>query len=812
MKNLTLLTFLISIFIQPSLFAQSTPSVLPPQLLQQAKLISSKQQQTLSQQFEDSGNAQQNDYADNKISQEEINELTTAVETDEIDSSDNLDIDNRFGMSIFKNKVSTFSPADNLPVPDDYKLGAGDQLSIKLLGTENIQLNPTISRDGSIFINRIGNIVLSGLLFDDAVKLIKQRIESALIGVEVFVTMGQIKTINIFISGEVNKPGMYSLSALTSVTQSLYQAGGITRIGSLRNIQVLRNGELINVFDAYDLLVYGNSNNDIRLRSGDVLFVPTHKGVVTVTGNVKRTGSFEIKNSDTFTDLLKWTGGYSANANPEFGLLISSDEIGALPKSKTLDFNDLTNLAIELKPNDRFYIPAIGTTVFDTISILGAVNRPGKFGWFDGIRLSDLFSDKYEDFDQSAELKLGFIERFDPENFLWEIIPFSPIDIIERKSVKGDLTLNDRDIINILYADSRRMEQIESAVSKLINQSSDKQLPKVITISGAVKFPGEYPIFTDTSLAEMFTAAGGFKDNALLRSIEISRIKLDENGEVVPSVIEISALNDLNESRSFIPQSRDRVTVREIKELQANDRVNISGEVRYPGSYPITKGDTLKSIVERAGGLIDGAFPEGAVLQRITTMTAQKKGNARLADSIRSSYASSLITAENVSNTLNDINQVAETLENLVNDGRIVINLEAAIAGNKKNNIALEKDDSLFIPKILSTVSVIGEVNSLNAILFNPSLSIDDYIGLAGGFKTRADIENIFIIKANGSLIPLKKSLFGLGLKRYKVEQGDTIVVPVKVNYTDNLTLWNQVTQLIYQSLVSLSVLERAVD
>ena len=250
-------------------------------------------------------------------------------------------------MSIFRNRVSTFSPIDNLPVPDDYKLGAGDQLIIKLLGTENIQLSPTISRDGSIFINQIGDIVLSGLLFDDAVNLIKERIESALIGVQVFVTMGRIKTINVFISGEVAKPGMYALSALTSVTQSLYQAGGITGIGSLRNIQVLRNGEIINEFDAYDLLIYGNSSNDIRLRSGDVLFVPTYEGIVAISGNVKRQSTFEIKRSDTLADLLKWAGGYNSNANPEFGLSISSDGIGSLANSKTLDFNDPTNLAIE---------------------------------------------------------------------------------------------------------------------------------------------------------------------------------------------------------------------------------------------------------------------------------------------------------------------------------------------------------------------------------------------------------------------------------------------------------------------------------
>jgi polysaccharide biosynthesis/export protein len=291
MKKLTLLTFIVSMVIQPSLLAQSLPANITPQMIQQAKSMSPDQQQAIASQLGvDIPTSQAEDAPATlgEINNDRFEDFSDDDDDDfKISSQSNLSLNKRFGMSIFRNRVSTFSPIDNLPVPDDYKLGAGDQLIIKLLGTENIQLSPTISRDGSIFINQIGDIVLSGLLFDDAVKLIKQQIESTLIGVQVFITMGRIKTINVFISGEVAKPGMYALSALTSVTQSLYQAGGITGIGSLRNIQVLRNGELINKFDAYDLLIYGNSSNDIRLRSGDVLFVPTYEGLVTIAGHLR---------------------------------------------------------------------------------------------------------------------------------------------------------------------------------------------------------------------------------------------------------------------------------------------------------------------------------------------------------------------------------------------------------------------------------------------------------------------------------------------------------------------------------------------
>ena len=820
MKNLTLFALFLLIVIQPNLMAQSSSANITPQMVQQAKSMSPAQQQALAKQLGVDMPSDQGVDAPTTSNEQNNDRFEDYAEEDRLNDDDELrlnasanNLSNRFGMSIFRNRVSTFSPIDNLPVPDDYKLGAGDQLIIKLLGTENIQLSPTISRDGSIFINQIGDIVLSGLLFDDAVNLIKERIESALIGVQVFVTMGRIKTINVFISGEVAKPGMYALSALTSVTQSLYQAGGITGIGALRNIQVLRNGEIINEFDAYDLLIYGNSSNDIRLRSGDVLFVPTYEGVVTISGNVKRQSTFEIKRSDTFADLLKWAGGYSSNANPEFGLQISSNGIGSLANSKTLDFNDPTNLAIKLKPNDKFFIPAVGATIFNSLTITGAVTRPGLLGWFEGMRLSDIFTDINEDLmPQVTDLDFGFIERFDPNTMMWEIISFKPLDVLVNPSTKNNLTIYENDMVHILFNDQRRMLQISSSVNKLLAQSSNEQLSQVVTISGAVKFPGQYPIYKNSTLADIFTAAGGFKDDALLGSIEISRTNLVDDGLVVPSVIEISALDNFNESISFELQSRDRINVRTVGELNLTDSISLSGEVKYPGVYPLNKGDTLSSIIARAGGLLDSAFPQGAFLQRQTTMAAQRRANTKLAKTVRSSYASSLLTSEEVSSSFAEINAVAEILENSSNDGRVVIDLESALNGDRDSNILLDKGDNLFIPRIINTVSVIGEVNSSSSNIYNPSLGVDDYIALAGGFSPRANQDDIYIIQANGGVTPLTKSFFGFGLSKYKLQQGDTIVVPIKADYQDKLGLWTQVTQLLYQSFVSVAALDRITE
>ena len=429
------------------------------------------------------------------------------------------------------------------------------------------------------------------------------------------------------------------------------------------------------------------------------------------------------------------------------------------------------------------------------------------------MRLSDVFSDINEDLiPQVTDLDFGFVERFDVDTMMWEIIPFTPLDVLVNQSAKDNLTLNENDIVNILFNDQRRMAQIASSVNKLRAQSSNEQLSQVVTISGAVKFPGQYPIYKNSTLADIFTAAGGFKDDALLGSIEISRTNLVDDGLVVPSIIEISALDNFNESISFELQSRDRINVRTVSELNLTDSISLSGEVKYPGVYPLNKGDTLSSIIARAGGLLDSAFPQGAFLQRQTTMAAQRQANTKLAKTIRSSYASSLLTSEEVSNSFGEINAVAEILENSPNDGRVVIDLESALNGDRDSNILLDKGDNLFIPRIINTVSVIGEVNSSSSNIYNPSLGVDDYIALAGGFSPRANQDDIYIIQANGGVTPLTKSFFGFGLSKYKLQQGDTIVVPIEADYQDKFGLWTQVTQLLYQSLVSLAALDRITE
>ncbi|MDB2339825.1 SLBB domain-containing protein, partial [Gammaproteobacteria bacterium] len=717
----------------------------------------------------------------------------------------------RFGMSVFNKKISTFSPFENVPVPDDYILGAGDEISIKLVGSENSLLNLRIGRNGAVFVPKIGEITLSGISFEEAINIIKSRIEGELIGVDAYVTMGRIKSINIFMAGEVSSPGMYSISALSTITQSLYQAGGISDIGSLRNIKVLRSGKEITVFDVYDLLIYGNSKNDIRLRSGDVVFIPPYEGLIEARGSVKRSHIFEIKTGDTFTDLLKWIGGFDSNAYPAAASLTRSNSIGEMPTVSNIDLLLNENLAKKLQANDLISIPEMSADQRAYVSVEGAFNRPGKFGWFQGMKIVDILSNQTDylmDFSNETDFDIALIERFDQKTKTYSVLQFSPIDLFNEPDSKSNIELSEFDTLYFLPRNLiDRFLLLQPFVKRLSTFNTNGESLNLFAISGDVKFPGTYPLPSNITLIEAIQLAGGSSDTAFLDSIEISRITKD-SGLIRSKVFEVSALNSSLEASNFKILPRDRINVRANEELTMTKSFTLKGFVRFPGSYPLNTDETLLSAINRAGGLKDNAFADGARLIRKSLIDIQTKQNKDLAASIRTSYASSLLTSENNSSSIQDIQLVAKIIEEIEGEGRVVINLDEALSGNKKYNIDLEDGDILIIPQSTNIINIIGEVRNPNVVNFVNDLDTDDYLNLAGGLTQRADGSNAYIIRANGSIISLQKSIFSLGLSRPKFKPGDTLVVPIKQNYQDPLPLWSQVTQIIYQSMVSISAVK----
>ena len=796
----------------------------------------------------------------------------------------------RYGMQLFDQNVSTFAPTDNAQVPNDYRLGIGDELVVQYIGKESDELILEVNRDGQIQLPRLGHLSIAGMLFTEASSLIQDRVSNGLIGVNAVVSMGRLRVINVFMAGEVKVPGAYSVSALTTISQALFQAGGISDIGTLRDIQVKRQGKVVATFDVYDLLLSGNSTNDVRLRSGDVVFVPTYTALVEVSGEVKRPMLYELTSTETINHALSMAGGLKSNALDSTIILIKRSEDNDLPEVKniTLENDDESNLT--LSDGDRIIAQSLSEALTNSVSIEGAVVRSGDFGWHEGIRVSDLITDIRRDLQTTADLEYSIIVREKNARLDIEIVQFSLIDALLNSGTDVDPVLNMHDKIMVFdnvsttafdqdknnqrlsstfnandinttginatsesqrlvknnndesgiedssfrsrfNEDQRRRRQMQNdidafeedesqkvysensreillvpIIDKLKSQAREGSPVQLASISGAVKSPGQYPINTDFTASDLVKAAGGFKDSAFLRSVELRRITETDSGAINASYQQynLSAPDTLSDLTIL---SRDNLNVRENADWSPEDTIEITGEVKFPGTYLISEGETLRDVLLRAGGLDDNAFADAAVFTRETIAELEAQRAKEFAQTVRRDYASSVLTEEENSATFEEVYAITQQLEEFKGQGRLLIDLDSAIAGEVDANITLVDGDKLHVPKRSSTVTIVGEVRRQGSHSFQQALDLDDYITLGAGMTKRADDAGIYIVKANGSVVIPNTSLTSFNQSNTQLQPGDTIVVPVNAQYKDSVPFWRDVTQIIYQGTVAIAAI-----
>ena len=699
----------------------------------------------------------------------------------QLDKDDSLP---RYGMDLFNQDVSTFAPTDNAQVPSDYILGIGDELVVQFFGKESQELILEVNRDGQINMPRLGNINVAGLLFTDATALIKDKVANSLIGVNAVVTMGRLRVINVFMAGEVKIPGAYSVSALTTISQALFQANGLTEIGSLRNVQVKRQGEIVATFDVYELLLRGNSTQDIRLRSGDVVFVPTYEALVEVNGEVKRPMLYELANNENITDAIAMAGGITSSALNSQIILVQRSTTNNLPQVVNIKLDDPKQVATRLVDGDQIKVLPMSEALTNSISIKGAVVRPGNYGWYQGLRISDIISDIRQDLDKTADLKYSIIVREKNAQLEIEVIQFSLSDALLNKGSVADpiLSMHDQILVfnnvsttnfdqqkssqesdvdeaqqiieenNDTLTENSRVTLLAPILDKLKSQAKEGAPVQIASISGAVKSPGEYPISGQYRIGDLIDAAGGFKDSAFLQSVELRRITEQADGNIQAQYQEYDASSSSKLS-TIIVKSRDNLNVRENVDWNPEDSIEISGEVKFPGTYLIRSGETINDVLQRAGGIDTLAFVDGAIFTRQTIADLESQRAKEFAQTVRRDYASSILTEEVNNSTFEEIFSITNQLEEFEGQGRLLIDLGGALAGDENANITLMDGDKLFIPKRANTITIVGEVRRQGSHSYQQSLDIDDYLALSAGMTKRADDTAIYIVKANGSVV-----------------------------------------------------------
>ena len=773
----------------------------------------------------------------------------------------------RFGYDMFEGQPSTYAPATDIPIPAEYLMGPGDVVNVQVYGKENESYSLTVSRKGTINLPNSGPMSVNGLTFEALQQKLSKTINEQYTGVNSSIELGELRSIRIILAGEAYKPGSYTVSSLSTITQALFVSGGVNDIASLRKIQLKRAGKTIVNFDLYDLLMRGDASSDVRLQSGDVIFIPPVAKTATVKGEVRRPAIYELIGDETAGELITLAAGLKANSFPKASVIERFSQ-EHLPTLINVDLTSNIGKRTQVRDGDVFTVQSTTTKIKNQILVAGSVSRPGFYQWSSGMRISDLISSQWSDLKGIVDLQYALITREvnlqadietmqfslanifadenSPDNFYLQprdtLIIFSQTDSIaealvkekrgkkrfsgkdnresfneinsEVFSVEEDKVeqLEDEEDLSRLYQDKKLIKRsseftrhvlLRPIINKLKSQDLINGVTNVASISGEVRFPGEYPIASNARVSDLVKAAGGIRESAYVKQAELTKFIVDD--DVGASVLHQKISLDralLNDKESNVKiRSRDQLTILKIPSWQENMTVSIRGEVRFPGTYSVREGETLQSVVERAGGYTPQAFLEGAIFTRQSVKEQELTQIVKFADQLRLDIAAKGLSGQS-GVAFSESSLMLKELENIEPVGRMVISLSNNYE-SEHSALLVEDGDMLHIPSQKQTVTVVGEVQHASTHFFNGSKTFEDYITLAGGIKSRADSDRIYIIRANGAVVIPEKNLWFSS--ENQIKPGDTIVVPLDTEYKDNLTLWSQVTGIIYNAAVAVA-------
>ena len=590
-----------------------------------------------------------------------------------------------FGYELFAGEPTTFMPSENASIPDSYTIGTGDELKISFYGKESNSFDVTVDREGRISIPNLSPVEVAGLTFAEVKELIKLKVDQEVIGVKAFVSLGQLRSMRILVLGEAYKPGSYSVSSLTTVSHALFVSGGVSDIASLRNIQVKRSGQVITNFDLYDLLIKGDSSNDIVLKPGDVVFVPPVGKQVTVEGLVKRPAIFELKAGETAKQLLAMAGGLKPGAYAKNAVV---ERFNA--ERKEILSIDFTKSQVNYTPQDgdRLRFNSISEQYLNSISLIGAVARPGSYEWQPGKRISDFLKSVRGDLLPQADLSYGLVIREININGDIDIHQFDVAQAIV-KNKKNDLKLqaNDKVIIFSRF-EEKEVEQVALANMAL----SEKQRIQQLKTQQWQKFQQkefEKYIGINEKEQELIT-----DNDQILTIAEYTERKKEEEQSLKPE--DYATFSRFNLLEPIIAKLRKQASFSQNMQL-----VEISGHVTYPGIYPLSVGGKVSDLIAAAGGLLESAYVKQAEITRIAG---------------------------------SDISEVEH----------IQFDLQSVVSGDNRDNVTLKSKDSLNIFPIPNwqenvKVKLKGEVKFPGEYTIRRGETLNDLLKRAGGFSQFAE-------------------------------------------------------------------------
>ncbi|MGQ0384126.1 MAG: SLBB domain-containing protein [Gammaproteobacteria bacterium] len=717
-----------------------------------------------------------------------------------------------FGYELFRTVPTTFAPATDIPVPAEYVIGPGDTLEVQLIGEGGGRHTLVVGRDGEVAFPEIGPIAVAGMRFDAARTLLERSVAEQMIGMRASISMGPLRSIQVFVLGEAERPGSYTVSGLSTITNTLFVSGGVKPIGSLRNIELKRGGQIVRRLDLYDLLLNGDTSNDARLLPGDVIFIPPIGPTVAIDGEVKRPAIYEIRAGAAASDLLFLAGGLTQRADPATAWL-ERIEAGRGRTVLDLDLASSEGLGLHLRDGDRIRVHAIREVFENTVMLEGFVHRPRSQQFRAGMRLTDLL-DSLDELRPRADLHYALIRRESGPNHRVSVTSADIARAFADPASTANVPLQPRDRVHVFDLDSSRDHVIAPILRDLARQSALGEPRQEVGIGGRVKVPGQYPLELGMTISDLLRAGGMLDEAAYGGNAELTRYEIvgGEQRQTELIGIDLSRVLSGDAEADIRLQPYDYLLIREIPDWYEQETITVAGEVRFPGIYPFERGETLRSVIQRAGGLTRLAFVDGSVFTREELREREQRQIEVLAVRLQRELAA-LSLQQARGDEAAGTGQAMATGQVLLADlrgtqaiGRLVIDLEAVIGATpgSTRDLIVKHGDRLFVPRLTQEVTVIGEVQNATSHFFEPGLERDDYVERSGGFTQRSDRKRMFVIRADGS-VAVAQAAGWFRRNGADIQPGDTVVVPMDARQLEPLTVWTSVTQILYQIAIAVA-------